>query len=137
MRRSHEPHKTQQGLALGELLTWCIIIGVAALGIMRVFPIYNQKLKVDTTIKNVVGNPEVNQKNSSEIAKALLRNFSVQDVDQFNMQNIKDVLTVEKIDGEKERLLTFDYEIRGPLFGRFNLVYHYRKEAVIPGLGYN
>lgn len=127
----------QRGLALGDLLTWCIIIGVAALGIMRVFPIYNEKLKVDTTIKNIVENAEVNQKSSSEIAKAMLRNFEVQDVDQFTNANIKDVLKIEKINGSKERRLTFEYEIRGPLFGKFEIVYQYQQEAVIPGLGYN
>lgn len=128
--------KKQSGLTLGDMLTWCIILGTAALGVMRVFPIYNQKLKVDASINSILENPELNTMNQREIAAAMMRNFSVQDVDVFDGGGIKDALNITPIKGGKGRLLTMQYEIRGPLFGKFELAYQYYREATLPSLDY-
>lgn len=128
--------RRQRGVALGGLITWCVIIGFGAIIVMRFWPLVNQKMKVDVAMKQLSERDDIARMNRQEIYKAILRNFEVQDVDQFNRQNLKDALSVERSEDGSSRLAVMAYEIRGPLFSDFDIVLNYRNEKVLPALQY-
>ncbi len=126
--------KRQQGMTF---LGWLIVLGLIAFFttiILRLFPLYNEAFKVTTSLKSVASEPDIASKNTTQIRKFLLRNFEVQDVDRFDRNSIKKVLKVNKIKGSKNRLITMEYEIRGPLFANLDIVLNYHDSIEIPGL---
>jgi len=126
----------QRGVALGGLITWCVIIGFGAILVMRFWPLINQKMKVDVAMKQMAEREDIGRMTTKEIYDAILRNFEVQDVDQFNRKNIKNALSVDRAQDGKSRLAVMQYEIRGPLFSDFDIVLNYRNEKTLPPLSY-
>lgn len=126
--------KHQQGMTF---LGWIIVLGLIAFFttiILRLFPLYNEAFKVNSSLRAVASEPDIASKNTTEIRKFLLRNFEVQDVDRFDRNSIKKVLKVNKIKGSKDRLITMAYEIRGPLVANLDIVMNYHDSIEIPGL---
>lgn len=125
----------QDGLSIISLLIVCALIGFSALIILKLFPLYNEAFKVYSSMKAVAGMSEVGNKNSADIRTVLLRNFEVQDVDQFSASNIKKHLTIKREKGTQNRRMTMTYESRSPLFGNLDVVLKFDRTVTIRAAG--
>ena len=124
----------QSGLTLMGLLFASALIAVVALGVMKVFPLYSEKFKVLSAMKAVAGMANIAEQSPNDIRKFMLRNFEVADVDEFNAQNIKDHLKVQRIPGDSnKRLMTFTYESRAPLIADLDVVLKFNESMEIAG----
>ncbi len=129
-------HKQSGITFLGFLIVCSLVLFFAYLG-MRLWPILNEKMKVDQAMENLAAREDVATSGRAKLGKYMLRHFEVEDVDQFErMSDLKDIFSVKKIKGKKKRLMQMAYEIRRPVVGeRMDVVYKYDKSLVIDGTG--
>ena len=118
--------RRQRGITLSGLLMGCIVLGAGALLFMKLWPIYNEKMKVDQSMDRLAANPEAVRMTKPEIVNALMRQFDVNDVDSFNTPSLTKVLTVGKKRGSEIKVVMIEYEIRAPLFANLDVVMNYR-----------
>lgn len=125
----------QTGVALSGLFFWCVLIGAAALAAMRLFPLYNEKMKVDLALETVVNDASADTQTKGDLVRAIMKQFEVSDVDRWSTMEFTKLLQVEKIKGSPNRLMRLAYEIRNPLCCDLDLVLNYHREHELsPGV---
>lgn len=126
----------QNGVTFIGFVMVCALIIFFAYLAMRLWPILNEKMKVDQSLDNVAAREDVASLSKNKLGDYILRSFEVQDVDQFErMADMKDIFSVRKIKGKKKRLMGMAYEIRRPIVGDLDVVYKYNKSIIIDGTG--
>lgn len=121
----------QRGVSLSGLIFWCALLGGAALVGMKLFPLYNEKMKVDFALEKVAGDPEAGNWTKPDLAKAVMKQFEVSDVDRWTLAEFTRLLDVERTTNGG-RTLSLTYEIRGPLFGQLDIVLNYDRALELP-----
>ena len=119
--------KHQRGITLSGLLMGSVVLGICALMLMKVWPIYNEKMKVDQAMDKLLTNPDAARMNKVAIAKALMKQFDVNDVDSFSTVELRKTLQVGRKKGTKIKVVTLAYEIRGPFISNIDLAMNYSK----------
>ena len=118
--------RRQRGITLSGLIMGCIVLGSAALLVMKMWPLYNEKMKVDQAMAHLEANPAAPRMGKAEIVQALMRQFDVSDVDRFDTPSLTKVLTVGKKKGTAIKVVMMEYEIRAPFFGNLDIIMNYR-----------
>lgn len=119
--------KTRQlGITLSGLIMALIVLGTLALFVMRLWPLYNEKMKVDQAMAHLAANPAAARMGKQEIVLAIMRQFDVSDVDRFDTAGLSKVVTVGKKKGTAVKVVIMEYEIRAPFFSNLDLVMNYR-----------
>lgn len=121
---------SQLGVSLSGLLFWSVLLGGAALVAMKLFPLYNEKMKVDFALEKVATDPQVANWSKADIVKAVLREFEVSDVDRWTQVEFNRELVVER--NPQGRRMALVYEIRGPLCCDLDVVLNYDREFQLP-----
>lgn len=119
--------KKQQGITLSGLIMGCVVLGTAALLLMKLWPLYNEKLKVDQAMEKLASNPDGARMSKTAMVNAMMRQFDVNDVDSFDTKRLSKTLEVGRKKGSKAKVVSMNYEIRGPLFGPLDVVLNYNK----------
>ncbi|MCP5145710.1 MAG: DUF4845 domain-containing protein [Gammaproteobacteria bacterium] len=119
----------QRGISLSGLIMGCVILGVVALVGMKLFPLYNEKMKVDTAFAKVLNTAESARLSKGEIVQLILREFDVSDVDRFDTPSLSKIITVENMRNSPNKVLRMAYEIRGDLFGDLDVVLTYDRSG--------
>jgi hypothetical protein len=123
----------QRGLSLWELLFYGILIGVTALVIFKLFPLYMEKFKVEKAMQSIASQPDVRTLDEAEIVSRLLRHFEIEDVDKFSRaQDLKKLFTVTKNKDNAGRTMSMKYEIRAPFMGALDVVLKVDRQIAIP-----
>ncbi|MGQ0594090.1 MAG: DUF4845 domain-containing protein [Gammaproteobacteria bacterium] len=123
----------QRGFTLLGFLAVCILVGFAALVVMKLFPLYNESFKVRAALEAIASQPEIAQKTAYEIRTLVMRNFDVSDVDRFTDATLRNALSVKRDPSGKQRLVRMAYEARGPLFGGLDVVLKIDESITIAG----
>ena len=124
-------HRHQQGITfIGFLMVVVIVVFFAFLG-MRLFPLYSEKFNVITSMKSVAKQPNIGAATDYDIQKALLNNFTIQYVDRFDKQNLKDYLTIEKNENGGKNM-TMEYEIRNNFYGELDIALNFKYTVELP-----
>jgi Domain of unknown function (DUF4845)/Prokaryotic N-terminal methylation motif len=123
----------QRGFTLIGFLVVCVLVGFAALVVMRLFPLYNESFKVRAALEAVASQPDIAQKTTHEIRTLVMRNFEVSDVDRFTDVTLKNALSVKRDPSGKQRVLRMAYEAPGPLFGNLDVVLKIDESITIAG----
>ncbi len=108
------------------------MLGAAALLVMKLWPVYNEKIKVDQALDKLQANPEGFRMTKTDMVKAILRQFDVNDVDSFDTQRLLKVLQVGRKKDSPNKVAIMAYEIRAPLFSNLDIVMNYRKMVEFP-----
>jgi hypothetical protein len=132
MRSQGKIGGSQGGITFISFLLNCLLIGFAALIIMRLFPLYTESFKVSNALKNITQDPEIGQKSVRDIQGMLLKQMEIDDVDRFDFNNLRNYLTV-KPNARGMRVLTMTYESRGPLLGNLDVVLKFDESLTIAG----
>ena len=117
----------QRGITLTGLIMACALLVFFALTAMKLFPLYNEKTKVDFALEKVAGQREASRMSKTEIVKLIGRQFEVSDVDRWKLSEFSKILKIIKLKSGKGKLMHLAYEIRGPLFGELDVVLMYDK----------
>jgi DMSO reductase anchor subunit len=67
----------QRGFTLIGFLVVCVLVGFAALVVMRLFPLYNESFKVRAALEAVASQPDIAQKTAHEIRTLVFGNLDV------------------------------------------------------------
>jgi Tfp pilus assembly protein PilE len=118
--------RRQLGITLSGLITTLIVLSVVALFGMRLWPLYNEKMKVDQAMAHLAANPAAARMSKAETVQAIMRQFDVSDVDRFDTPSLSKVVTVGKKKGTSIKVVVLDYEIRSPLFSNLDVIMKYR-----------
>ncbi len=122
----------QRGMSLGELLFFCVLLGGAAMTGLRLFPLYNEKMKVDLAIDKIAQDPEAGNRTKAQIVDTIMRNFEVSDVDRWNGQEFSRLLEIERATAGKGRVLRLQYDIRNSFCCDLDVVLNYHREVELP-----
>lgn len=121
----------QRGITLSGLIYVCIILGIIAVTGMKLFPLYNEKTKVDFALTKVGTAKEAERMSKAQLVRLIGRQFEVSDVDRWRMVEFAKILQVKKMKNGKGKTMSLDYEIRGPFFGDLDVVLKYSKSLVL------
>jgi len=116
----------QRGITLSGLIMGCIVIGGAALLFMKLWPVYNEKFKVDQAMAKLGSSPEGFRLTKPEMVRIVMTQFDVSDVDTFNRERLTKLLQVGRKKNSPNKVVLLAYEIRAPLFGDLDVVLKYR-----------
>jgi hypothetical protein len=123
----------QRGLSLWELLFYGLLIGVTALIIFKLFPLYMEKFKVVKAMQSVASQPDVRTLDETQMKYKLLRHFEIEDVDKFSRpEDLKKIFTVTKNKDNEGRTMSMKYEIRAPFVGALDVVLKVDRQIAIP-----
>jgi hypothetical protein len=115
------------GVSLSGLIYSCIIIGIVALVGIKLLPLYNEKFKVDLALKKVAGQRESASMTKVDLVKLIMHQFEVSEVRRWRMNEFLKILKVKKLKQGKGKMLTLEYEIRGPFFDDLDVVLKYER----------
>ncbi len=124
---------SQRGFTFIGFVVVCVLVGFAALVVMKLFPLYNESFKVRAALEAIASQPDIAQKSAHEIRTLVMRNFEVSDVDRFTDATLKNALSVKRDPSGKQRLVRMAYEARGPLFGNLDVVLKIDESITIAG----
>jgi len=122
----------QRGVSLSGLIFWCVLLGGAALVAMKLFPLYNEKMKVDFAFEEVMREPNIGNWTKADIVKAIMKQFEVSDVDRWSTAEFSKLLLVTPATDGGGRTMSLYYEIRGPLCCDLDVVLNYGKDVELP-----
>lgn len=124
----------QSGLTFVSFIIAAALVAFVALVLLKLFPLYNESFKVKSAMASVAERNDVGELSAADIRELMLRNFEVQDVDDFTAANMREHLTVGRAPDGRGRLLTFQYERRAPLFGNLDVVLKFDESKPIAGV---
>lgn len=126
----------QRGLSIWELLFFSVLIGVTALVIIKLFPLYMEKFKVVKAMNSIAVQSDVGNMDEFVIKDRLLRHFEIEDVDRFSTpEDLKKVFKVTKNKDNPGRTMSMNYEIRAPFVGDLDVVLKVQRD--LPIAAYN
>ena len=122
----------QGGAGLSGLLVWSVILMVAAVFGMRLFPMLTEKMSVDSALESVAQSAN-GATTKEELVSGLMRRFSVADVTRFTESDLHSQLKVGAVSGKPGRVMALTYDAKVPLFANFYLGMTYNKMVPLPG----
>ena len=121
----HTEHKQQRGVSLSGLIFWSVLLGALAMLGMRLFPLYNEKMKVDLALEKVAKDAASGGQSKYELIKSIMKQFEVSDVNRWSTADFTKLLHVEKKRNSDARVMSLDYEIRNPICCNLDIVLNY------------
>lgn len=125
-------YKNQSGLTFIGFLVVAALVGFAALIVMKLFPLYNDKFAISQSLQSVAGQPEAEKMSEHDVQKYFLRSANINGLYQFKESNIDEYLSANKV-GEQPREMYMYYENRTNLFGDLDIVLIYDKTVELGG----
>lgn len=117
---------SQLGVTLTGLIMASIVLGVVALTIMKLWPVYNEKIKVDQAMAKLAGNPDGFRMTKQQMVNALMRQFDVSDVEDFDTPRLTKLLQVGRKKNSPNKVVMLVYEIRAPLISNLDIIMNYK-----------
>jgi len=122
----------QRGISFVGFLIVCVVFGIFAFVGMKLFPLYMEKFKVVEGLTSVANQAGTSTMSTRDLQKALLKNFEVQDVDQFTEKNIGEYLSITK-NPDGSRTMLMEYEIRNSVTSELDVVMNLSYSLDLPG----
>jgi Tfp pilus assembly protein PilE len=116
----------QRGITLSGLIMGSVVLGSVALVGMKLWPVYNEKMKVDQAMAKLAANPDGFRMTKQQIVNAVMRQFDVSDVDTFDTPTLTKTLQVGRKKNSPNKVVMLAYEIRAPLFSNLDVIMNYK-----------
>ncbi len=118
--------RKQRGITLSGMIAACVVLGAVALVGMKLWPVYNEKFKVDLAMDKLASTPEGSRMSKVAMSKVLEKQFDVNGVTSIHPHKLPKMLKVDRVKGGGKQV-TLAYEIRGQLFGDLDAALNYSK----------
>lgn len=117
----------QRGMTFWMLLFVLVVLGIAFLVALKLFPVYLESFKIDQVIESVTQDPGIGDRSRKEIVDTLVKRFDIDDVRRITESNLKNYVDVEKT-GRRVKI-TVEYRAEVHLVGNLSLVADFTKRA--------
>lgn len=117
----------QRGMTFWMLLFVLVVLGIAFLVALKLFPVYLESFKIDQVIESVTQDPGIGDRSRKEIVDTLVKRFDIDDVRRITESNFKNYVDVEKT-GRRVKI-TVEYRAEVHLVGNLSLVADFTKRA--------
>ena len=129
----NQPLKKQSGLTFIGLVFILGTIAMVVLFVLRLFPLYNEKLQVEAAVQTVLNQPDAKSMSEADLRRAFLRAISVSNVRRFNDANIKNHLDIVKASKGQPPMLNMHYQSTNKLFADVQLLIEYDRQFPLDG----
>jgi hypothetical protein len=119
--------RNQKGITLTGMLLGCVVLGAFALLFMKLWPVYNDKFKVDAAMERLQSTAGAERMSRKAIARLLQKQFDVNGIEPIDPHALAKTLKVSKKKGSKNKLITLAFEIRSPVLEDLDVVLKYNK----------
>jgi Tfp pilus assembly protein PilE len=128
--------KQQSGLTFIGLVFVLAIIAMVVLFVLRLFPLYNEKLQVEAAMQTVVNQPGAASRNINETRSAFMRALAVTNITRFTSNNVRDHVDIVKPTRAGEPpLLHVKYQATNKLFADIQLLLDFDKQLPLSNTG--
>jgi Tfp pilus assembly protein PilE len=128
--------KQQSGLTFIGLVFVLAIIAMVVLFVLRLFPLYNEKLQVEAAMQTVVNQPGAASRNINETRGAFMRALAVTNITRFTSNNVRDHVDIVKPARAGEPpLLHVKYQATNKLFADIQLLLDFDKQLPLSNTG--
>ena len=126
--------RKQDGLTgIGIIFVLAVLAGVVLL-VLRLFPLYNEKFQVVSTLNTVASQPDAATYTTKTAGKAFMRAISTTTINRFDDRTIKENLKVLKPKKKGDpRILHFQYEARNKFFADIEFALVFDKKIPLGG----
>jgi hypothetical protein len=114
----------QRGVTLSGLLTWAVIIILAAIGGMKIIPVYIQDAEINSILSSIVNDPDM----QGAPSKSMRESFSKRAM--MNNINIVTANDIEIVKDERGLSLSVSYEVKIPLTGNATLLLEFNPSSL-------
>jgi hypothetical protein len=117
----NQPLKKQSGLTFIGLVFVLGTIAMVVLFVLRLFPLYNEKLQVEAAVQTVLNQPDAESMSQADLRRAFLRAISVSNVRRFNASK------------GQPPMLNMHYQSTNKLFADVQLLIEYDRQFPLDG----
>lgn len=114
----------QSGMSFIGWILLLVVVGFVLVIAFRTVPVYLTKYKVDTAMKEIQKNPDLQSASLRELQDALRRRFNINQVNAVKASDAK----VKKM-GNGVRVFSLPYQQIKPVFGGVHLLFKFKPEA--------
>ncbi len=126
----------QLGFSFFSFLVACAIVGGGGLLVMRLFPLFNERITVSSALDTIAAQPNAFGKSNAEIEKVLVKQLNViADLKRFGEHDIKKYLAFRKTEDGRGKVVSIAYQGEAPLFGDLWLLMKFDKSVTLSGGG--
>ncbi len=125
--------KKQSGLTFLGLVFILGTLAMVVLFVLRLFPLYNEKLQIESALQSVISQPEVATMSVADVRRAFLRALAVTNINRFTGANLKDHLNLIKATRGQPPQLHLQYQATNKLFADIQLLLEFDKQLPLDG----
>jgi len=117
----------QKGITALGLVFVLVVLGIFGYVGLKMVPVYLQSFKIDTAMKNLMHDGDIQNMSKDQIARGLVRRLDINQVELITERNWKNYLQIET--GQGQVSLDVIYTRKVPLFGNLSLVADFHKHV--------
>lgn len=122
--------KRQSGLTFLGLVFVLAILALLTVFVLRLFPLYNEKLQVESAMQTVASQPDAASMSPAEARSAFQRALMVTNITRFTDQSVRELVNVVKPARAGEPpMLHVQYQATNKLFGDVQLLMAFDKQV--------
>lgn len=115
----------QRGMTAIGVLLILVLVGVVALAVIKLVPVYMEHFAVTSSLESLQEDPGDGPLTPRTLEKLLMRRLSINDADGVKREHVE----VEKIDGGHQ--VTVKYERRVPFVSNIDFVVSFEDQAEV------
>jgi hypothetical protein len=118
----------QRGLGWFGLMFVFGTIALVSIVTVKSFPVYMNQMKISRAVHRVAVDPEMANAELPNIRRALSRYWAIDNIDTLGFQDVK----LERTN--RGKALTYEYEVRVPLFYNISLLFEFVGNETMAGV---
>lgn len=121
----------ESGFSFTEFLIGLAALVLLAMTGLKLFPLYNEKMKVDTALEQLAIDPVVATQDRATLVGALVRRLEVADVDRFSAPELLSLVDL-RANTRGGRSLSLAYDMRRDFCCDLDVVLKYHHTVDLP-----
>lgn len=123
----------QRGVTAAGWLTILAVIAVFVMIVLRLFPLYNEKMTVISAMDSVANRPDAAELSKRELLKSFLKNVQVGGSRRFNDATVKQFVKLGRDKKTGIKTMTVEFENRNIFFQDIYFVMAFKRSVKLRG----
>ncbi len=113
----------QRGVSLSGLLIWSVLLILAAIGGMKVIPVYVQDAEIKSILSTIANDPEMQGAQSKDIRESFSKRAMMNNI------NVVTANDIELVKDARGLSLSVSYQVKIPLAGNASLLLEFNPSS--------